>query len=170
MTRFIALCALGSLVALAGCSKPDPDKRLAGLWKTEASIEKLEVTGAPEGAESQLEAMKSTMRTQMVSQFARQECLTEEMASSEDISQGFLQGVASRGDCNFPTKNVGGGKIELAGTCDMGPNKMAIGMNGTTSPEKVDLTLTMKGGAGPGGIQLDLVAKMVGTRIGDCAS
>lgn len=170
MTRLIALCALGSLVALAGCSKPDPDKRMAGKWKTEASIERLEVSGVPRGAEAQFEAMKSGMKAQMKSQFAKEECLTGDMAASEDITKGFEQGLASGGNCTFPTRKVGGGKIEIAGTCQMGPSKMAITMEGTTAPEKVDVNVTMKGGAGAGGPGLDLAMKIVNTRVGECSS
>lgn len=170
MNRTIVLCAAVSLLALAGCSKPDPNKRLAGMWSTKATIDKLELTGVPAGAERQVEAMKGAMRSQMETQFSRQECLTAEAAKSEDITQGFLQGVGSRGDCNFPTRKVGDGKIELAGTCSMGPNKMDIAMNGTTSPEKIDLVMTMKGGGATGGPKLDLATRIVATRTGDCAS
>lgn len=164
----LVLMVAVSTVLLAGCEKVDPDKRKAGNWKTEASLMRLDIKGAPAGAEQQIEALKAQMASQMKSQFGREECVSAEQAAKENISKDFLKGISTGGECNLTTDKVGGGSMDIAGTCKMGPSTMDITMKGTNTSEKIDATVTMKGGAPGGGPQLDMEMKVVATHTGDC--
>lgn len=157
----------GSTALLAGCGTADPDKRKAGAWKTEASLVRLDIEGAPAGAEAQIAALKDQMAAQMKNQLGREECVSAEQAAKENISKDFLKGISTGGECNLTTDKVGGGKMDVAGTCNMGPSKMDITMKGTNGPEKIDAVVTMKGGPASGP-KLDMEMKVIATHTGDC--
>jgi hypothetical protein len=166
MRAFASLTVIGFV--LTGCGSADPDKRKPGLWKTEATLDKLDITGVPKGAEAQIASLKQSMQTQMSNQLGREECLTAEAAAKEDISKGFLQGISSGGQCELTKDTASGGKMDIAGTCTMGPSKMDIAMTGTMAHEKIDAVVTMKGGAPSGGPQMDMKMRVVATHVGDC--
>lgn len=168
MRTMIPLIAAGATLLLSGCGTADPDKRKPGLWKTEATLDKLDVSGVPKGAEAQIAGLKKSMQTQMSSQLGREECLTSEMAAKEDVSKGFLQGISSGGQCQMTNDKVGGGTMDIAGSCTMGPSKMDITMKGTLGHEKIDAVVTMKGGAPAGGPQMDMQMRVVSTYVGAC--
>lgn len=163
-----ALLAVGCAVLLTGCGTADPDTRKAGKWKTEAELVRLDIAGAPPGAEKQIEAMKAQMATQMKSQLGRDECISAEQAAKENVSKDFIKGMSTGGDCKLTTDKVGGGTMDIASTCTMGPSKMDITMKGTNSAEKIDAVVTMKGGAPSGGPQIDMELKVAARHTGDC--
>ena len=170
MTRLVGFVAVTAIVALAGCGTADPGKRKAGSWKTEATVEKLDISGVPAGAEAQVAAMKSAMSAQLKSQFGREQCLSAETAAKENISKDFLQGLSSGGKCELTTDKVGGGKFDLAGVCAIGPSKMNVALKGTQGAEKIDAVVSMTGGGDGGAPKLDMRMKVVTTRTGDCAA
>jgi hypothetical protein len=164
----ITLIALTATALLGGCGTTDPDTRKAGKWTTEVELVRLDIAGAPKGAEKQIEAMKAQMASQMKAQLGREECVSSEQASKEDVSRDFLKGMSTGGDCKLTTDKVGGGNMDIASTCTMGPSKMDITMKGTNSSEKIDAVVTMKGGAPGGGPQIDLEMKVGAKYVGDC--
>ncbi len=170
MRTTMAAMAMGSAMLLAGCGTADPDTRKAGNWKTEATLVRLDVEGAPPGAEKQIAAMKDQMAAQMKNQMGRDECVSAEQAEKEDVSKDFLNGISTGGKCTLTTDKVGGGTMDIAGTCSMGPSKMDITMKGTNSAEKIDAVVTMKGGPAGAGPKLDMEMKVVARHTGDCES
>lgn len=167
MRKTIAAMAMGSAVLLTACGTADPDTRKAGNWKTEATLVRLNIEGLPPGAEQQVAAMKDQMSARMKNQMGREECVTAEQAAKENTSRDFLKGISSGGQCELTTDKVGGGTMDIAGTCTMGPSKLDITMKGTTSAEKIDAVVTMKGDA-PGGPKLDMELKVSARHTGDC--
>lgn len=168
MRMTMAVIAMGSAALLAGCGTVDPDKRKAGNWKTEVELVKLNIEGAPPGAEQQIAAMKDQMGAQMKNQMGRDECVSAEQAAKEDISKDFLKGISSGGDCKLTTDKVGGGAMDIAGACTMGPSQFDIKMKGTNSAEKIDAVVMMKGGPPSGGPKLDMELKVSARHTGDC--
>lgn len=164
----IFLMVAVSAAVLAGCESVDPDKRKAGKWTTEAELVRLDIQGAPPGAEQQIAALKDQMSAQMKSQMGREECVSAEQAAKENISKDFLKGISTGGECNLTTDKVGGGKMDIAGTCNMGPSKMDITMKGANTSEKIDAVVTMKGGPEGGGPKLDMEMKVTAKHTGDC--
>lgn len=163
---YIAACA--TVLALAGCGKTsEPGKREPGKWKMEASLEDLQITGVPDAMKAQMEGMKGQMEQQMKAQAAKEECLTPEAAAKEDVSKGFSDSMGSS-TCEWSKKNVSGGKIDVAGTCTSGAQKMNLTMNGTVESKKVDVAMTMKSDAQAGQPGMSMKLKMVATHMGPC--
>jgi len=180
MKRFATVAALGVALALAGCGKSDdagkadgtatadagatagtatgPIKREAGNWKTEVKLVKFDMPGAPA-------AMKDQMAKQFASAGATETCLTQEQADQEDIANAMAKGY---GDACTWTKNaIGGGTVDVAGTCTANGQKVDLAMAGTMEPKKTDMTITTKTAAPTGG-QMEMQMQVIGTNIGPC--
>src|SRR3546814_15951457 len=72
------------------------------------------------------------------------------------------------GDACTWTKNaIGGGKIDVAGTCTANGQKVDLAMAGTMEPKKTDMTITTKTAAPTGG-QMEMQMQVTGTNIGPC--
>lgn len=167
--RPIIVCAAASLILLGGCgSKPDPNRRLAGMWSTTATIDKLEFSKLRPGTEGQVERMKAEMRSQMINMFNREECVTEQDSKAEDLAASFLLGPGAHELCDLPTNKVGDGKIEVAGSCMMGRFKLEITMTGTVSPEEVAVVMHMRDPGGPDWPAMDFTSHLVTSRTGRC--
>src|SRR3546814_19173620 len=70
------------------------------------------------------------------------------------------------GDACTWTKNaIGGGKIDVAGTCTANGQKVDLAMAGTMEPKKTDMTITTKTAAPTGG-QMEMQMQVTGTNIG----
>jgi Protein of unknown function (DUF3617) len=160
-----------STCALISCSaSTDPNKREPGKWKTVATLENLELTGVPAGMEAQVARMKEQMAAQVKSAGSRDECLTAEQSAKEDISKGLSQGAG--GACKFSKQTIGGGKIDVAGTCSQGGQEMDLVMAGTMSSKNIDVLMTMSSKAktdGPMNMPgMNMKLRMVGTHEGKC--
>ncbi len=163
------LVATTALLALIGCSgAADPNKRKAGKWKTEATLESLELAGLPAGMQAQVESMKAQMAAQLKAQGAREECLTADAAAKEDVSKGITEAFTQGGRCTFARNNVGGGKIDVAGTCTANGQNLDVAMAGTMAPEKVDVQMTLKGAAAAGP-SMNMRMRVVSTHAGACS-
>ena len=171
MRKTYILTVAAVAIALSGCGKSsEPDKREPGKWKTEATLEELELVNAPPAMQAQAAALKDQMSVQLKEQASQEECLTAEAAAKEDISKGISDTLGG-GTCTFSKNEVSGGKIDVVGTCQgQGGQKMAMTMAGTTSSKKVDVTLTMKNEDGAVGPGMNLKMKVVSTHQGKCES
>ncbi len=168
--RLVSMIIVTSaLLALIGCSgSVDPNKRKAGKWKTDATLESLDLTGLPPGMESQIATMKTQMAAQLKAQGAREECLSAEAAAREDVSKGITDGFTQGGRCSFSRNNVGGGKIDVAGTCSANGQNLDVVLAGTMAPDKVDVVMTMKGAASAGPA-MNMRMRVVSTHVGACS-
>ena len=141
-----------------------------GKWETKVTLENLEISGAPAGSEEQVEMMKETIKNSIEGQATRTECLTKEQADKEEVAKAMSK--ATGGQCNFAKEEVGGGKIDVAGTCNMGGQEMEVAMNGTMAPEKIEMTTTMKSEPKGSGVTMqpgmDMAMKTTVTHLGDC--
>src|SRR3546814_11230206 len=98
-------------------------------------------------------AMKDQMAKQFASAGATETCLTQEQADQEDIANAMAKGY---GDACTWTKNaIGGGKIDVAGTCTPNGQKADPAIAGTMEPKTTDLTTTTKTAAANGD-QMDM--------------
>lgn len=170
------------VLALAACSKPaDPaagtgassatttaattaaadgtSRREAGKWEYKTELKDVVMPGMPAQA---IEGMKA----KMASAAAQTQCLTPEQAASEDLSR--IQDNPMGGQCTYDRKSLSGGKIDLAGKCNVNGINMTLTMTGTQSAKAIDATqtmvATMPGGAG----QMRTVATITGRHVGAC--
>ncbi len=139
-----------------------PMKREAGNWKTEMKLVSFDMPGMPAGAKDQ-------MAKGMANAVIPDVCLTKEQAEKEDIANEMSKGQTGGGECNFSKKDIGGGKLDIAGTCK-GPTGQAmnIAMSGTMAPKKVDMTMKMSGAAPTGTGNMSMEMQMIGTNTGPC--
>jgi Protein of unknown function (DUF3617) len=173
MQKLNILIIAASTLALASCgATADPNKREPGKWKTVASLENLELTGVPAGMESQVAKMKEQIGAQIKTAGARDECLTAEQAAKEDVSKGLTQGTG--GACTFSKETIGGGKIDVAGICKQGGQEMNLALNGTMTPTKIDVLMSMTGKPSAGSAMampgMDMKMRIVSTHEGKCTA
>jgi hypothetical protein len=170
-TMQMRMMAAAAVIALAvtGCSKSEsgasassePVKRQAGNWKTDIELVKFEMPGMP--AE-----MKDGMAKMMEGASGMDQCLTAEQAAKEDLAKELSKGPGADGECTWSKKDVGGGKIDIAGKCKANGQEVQLAMAGTMEPTKTDVTITTKGAVPGGQGEMEMVMKMVSTRTGDC--
>jgi Protein of unknown function (DUF3617) len=165
------------LLNLVGCkATSNPDKRDAGKWKTETSLEKFDLIGVPAEMHAQAEQMKAQVRGQIEGQIrtkgAKEECLTQAAAAQEDVSKALAKELSGAGECTFYKNIVGKGKIDVAGLCKISGQDMAITMTGTMASKKVEVLLNMSSkpkamGSGfvPG---MTTSLRLVTTHAGEC--
>ncbi|WP_114520241.1 DUF3617 domain-containing protein [Altererythrobacter sp. ZODW24] len=172
MNRITQLAAVSASFALVACgSAQDPDKRAPGQWETSISLNKLELSGMPPEMQGQVDQMKEQMRSSIERMGGAQtQCLTAEASEKEDVVEGFSK-MAGTG-CEFTKQDVGGGKIDVAGKCNMGGQEMDVTMVGTMTPEKIQMVSTMKSEAETSGVMqkpgLDMEMTTDVVRTGDC--
>ena len=164
MKKFLTVAAIGALVAVAGCSGKGENaggtaKREAGNWKTDVKLVKFEVPGmAPE--------MKTQMTQMMEAASGMDQCLTQEQVDKEDVAAELAKGG---GECKWSKKEVGGGKIDVAGTCTQNGQTVDMAMTGTMAAKKTDVTITTKGKVPTGG-DMEMVMQKTQTHTGPCKS
>lgn len=173
MRNLKCLIVGASCLTLLACSATvDPNKREAGKWRTEASLETLNLTGVPAGMEAQVAKMKEKIGAQIKSAGSREECLSTEQAAKEDVSKGLTQGAA--GACTFSKQTIGGGKIDVAGLCKQGGQEMNLALTGTMSPKKIDVLMTMTGKPSGSSVVsmpgMDMKMRIVSTHMGSCTA
>lgn len=165
MRKIMTVAALGVALAVSGCGKSEnaaaPVKREAGNWKTSLELVKLETPGMP--AE-----LKAGMMQAMESMASRDQCFTQEQIDKEDIAAELAKGPGGGGECSWSKKNVGGGNVDIAGSCTNGGETVDIMMNGTVAARKTDVTATIKGKDPTGGGDMEIVMRMKGEHTGPC--
>ncbi|MDZ3833452.1 MAG: DUF3617 domain-containing protein [Sphingopyxis sp.] len=164
MKKFVAIAAIGALVAVAGCSKTEnaggTTKREAGNWKTDVKLVKFEVPGMPE-------EMKAGMTQMMEGASGMDQCFTQEQVDKEDIAAELAKGPGNGGECTWSKKDVSGGKVDIAGTCTANGQTVDMAIAGTLEAKKSDVTITTKGKVPTGG-DMEMVMQMTSTHTGPC--
>jgi hypothetical protein len=168
--KFLAATALAMMVAACGGGSKEaekqadagPVKREAGNWKTEIKLISLNVPGMND-------QMKSGMSKVFEGMSGIETCLTPEQAAKEDLAKDMSKNAAQGADCTFSKQDVGGGKIDVAGSCKTPQGQaMDIAMTGTLEAKKVDVTATVKGGLPGNAGNMEMVMQMTNTHTGAC--
>lgn len=164
MKQILAIAALGVALAVSGCGKSENAggtvKREAGNWKTDIKLVKFDVPGMPE-------EMKAGMKQMMEGASGMDQCFTQEQVDKEDIAAELAKGPGNGGECTWSKKEVGGGKIDVAGTCKANGQTVDMAMNGTIEAKKNDVTITTKGKVPTGG-DMEMVLQMTSVHTGPC--
>ena len=175
MKKLLTVAAIGAALALAGCGKsedaagtgPDkgvetataaPIKREAGNWKTEVKLVKFAMPGVPDN-------VKDQMAKQFASAAPTEICVTQEQADKDDVAGAMSKGFGDA--CTWSKNEVGGGKLDVAGTCNQGGQKVELAMAGTIEAKKTDVLVTSKGKAPTGG-EMEMQMQVVSTNTGPC--
>ena len=172
MKTFMTVAVLGTALALAGCGKTDdaagtkgsdtassaPVKREAGNWKTEVKLVKFDMPGVPDN-------MKDQMSKQFASAGATEQCVTQEQADKEDVAGAMSKGYGDA--CTWAKNEIGGGKIDVAGSCTSNGQKVELAMAGTMEAKKTDVLITTKGKAPTGG-DMEMQMQVTSTNTGPC--
>ena len=166
MNKLMTLAALGVALTTGGCGKSENSgalvKREAGNWKTDIKLVKFEVPGMP--AE-----MKAGMAQMMEGASGLDQCLTQAQVDQEDIAGELSKGQGGA-DCNWTKKEVGGGTIDIAGTCKANGQEMQMAMAGTMAAKKTDVTITTKGKSPTGDGEMEMVMQMTSSHTGPCTA
>ncbi len=155
----LALSACGK----SGTATPGKDevvKREAGSWKSDISIAKFEVPGAPP-------EMKKMMEGMMQAASAVELCLTPEQAAKEDMAGAMAKNNGAK-DCTFAKKEITGGKIAIDAVCkDQQGQSVNMKMTGTTDPKKTQALVAVSGKT-PTGADMNMEMNMTSTWTGAC--
>lgn len=170
-TRATVAMLVAPIILTACGAAPDPDKRMPGMWETSMTVEKLELTGVPDGMAGQAGAMREAMKTQFDAMNSLPgQCLTPEAAEAEDPAAGFKQVAGNQ--CEFERDTLENGTIDVTGVCNMGGQEMDVTMTGTMTPERIDMTMNMQSDGETSGAMVtpgvDTTLKMEVVRTGDC--
>lgn len=180
MKKFVTVAALGVALAVAGCGKSDDAgksatadagtstdvaasgliKREAGSWKTDVKLVKFDMPGAPA-------AVKDQMAKQFADASGSEQCLTQEQADREDVAGAMSKRFGDA--CTWSKNEVGGGKMDVAGTCTTSGQKVDLAMVGTVKPRKTEVLITTKGPAPTGG-QVEMQMQVTSANVGPCQS
>ncbi len=164
-TLIVSTLALG--LALGGCGGKTETtasgsvKREAGSWKTEITVIKFDVPGAPPEAKTMMEGM-------MKMASAVEVCLTPEQASKEDMASNLAEAQSAK-NCQFSKKNVTGGTIDVEGVCQ-GNRGQSVNMKiaGTIESKKTDAVMSVSGKSPLGEGQMNMEMKVVSSWTGAC--
>lgn len=163
MKQIMTIAALGVALAVSGCGKSENAggtvKREAGNWKTDIKLVKFEVPGMPP-------EMKDGMKQMMEGASGMDQCFTQEQVDKEDIAAELAKGPGNGGECTWSKKEVGGGKIDVAGTCKANGQTVDMAMSGTIEAKKNDVTITTKGKVPTG--DMEMVLQMTSVHTGPC--
>ncbi|NIJ35820.1 hypothetical protein FHR22_000469 [Sphingopyxis panaciterrae] len=179
MKKFVTVAVIGVSLALGGCGKSDssadagaektsgvgasssgPVKREAGNWKTDVKLVKFDMPGVPAN-------MKDQMEKQFAAASGTEQCVTQAQVDQENAADALSKGFGEA--CTWAKKEIGGSKIDVAGTCTSNGQKVELAMNGTMEPKKSDVLVTSKGPAPTGG-QMEMQMQVTSTNIGPCKS
>lgn len=172
MKNFVTVAVVGAALALGGCGKSEkaeggadtaaassaPVKREAGSWKTEIKLVKFDMPGVPDN-------VKDQMSKQFAAAGATEQCLTQEQADKEDVAGSMSKGFGNA--CTWTKNQIGGGKIDVAGTCDQGGQKVELAMSGTLGAKKTDVLVSSKGKSPMGG-DMEMQMQVTSTNTGPC--
>ncbi|WP_428683893.1 DUF3617 domain-containing protein [Sphingopyxis sp.] len=176
MKKFVTVAVVGAALALAGCGKSDdaagakdgdtaaassaPVKREAGNWKTEVKLVKFDMPGVPDN-------VKDQMSKQFAAAGATDQCVTQEQVDKEDLAGALSKGYGDA--CTWTKNQIGGGKLDVAGSCNQAGQKVELAMAGTLAAKKTDILVTTKGKAPTGG-DMEMQLQVVSTNTGPCKS
>ena len=169
MKKFLTVVAIGAALALNGCGKSDDKaaspagtvKREAGNWKTDVKLVKFEMPGVPDN-------VKDQMSKQLAAASGTEQCLTQEQADNEDIAGALSKDYAEA--CTWNKNRIAEGKIDVAGTCTQGSQKVELALAGSLGAEKTDVLVTSKGKSPMGGGDMEMQIQVTSTHIGPCKS
>lgn len=167
MKKFLTVAAIGAALALGGCGKSDDTatsstgtvKREAGNWKTDVKLVKFEMPGVPDN-------VKDQMSKQLAAASGTEQCLTQEQADKEDVAGALSKGYGEA--CTWNKNQIGSGKIDVAGTCTQGAQKVELALAGTVDAKKTDILVTSKGKSPMGGGDMEMQMQVTSTNIGPC--
>lgn len=167
MKKFLTVAAMGAALALGGCGKSDDTaaasagtvKREAGNWKTDVKLVKFEMPGVSEN-------VKDQMSKQLAAASGTEQCLTQEQADKEDIAGALSKGYGEA--CTWSKNQIGDGKIDVAGTCTQGTQKVELALAGTLDAKKTDILVTSKGKSPMGGGDMEMQMQLTSTNVGPC--
>ncbi|MBJ7499182.1 MAG: DUF3617 domain-containing protein [Sphingopyxis sp.] len=167
MKKFLTVAVTGAALALSGCGKSDDKpanpagtvKREAGNWKTDVKLVKFEMPGVPEN-------VKDQMSKQLAAASGTEQCLTQEQADNEDVAGALSQGYGQA--CTWNKNRIADGKIDVAGTCTQGSQKVELALAGSLDARKSDVLVTSKGKSPMGGGDMEMQMQVTSTNIGPC--
>lgn len=167
MKKFLTVAAVGAALALSGCGKSDNTaaasagmvKREAGNWKTDIKLVKFEMPGVPDN-------VKNQMSKQLAAASGTEQCLTQEQADKEDVASALSKGYGDA--CTWSKNEIGSGKIDVAGTCTQGTQKVELALAGTLDTKKTDVLVTSKGKSPMGGGDMEMQMQVTSTNVGPC--
>ena len=167
MKKYLTVAAIGAALALGGCGKSEDTatsstgtvKREAGNWKTDVKLVKFEMPGVPEN-------VKDQMSKQFAAASGTEQCLTQEQADKEDVAGALSKGYGEA--CTWNKNQIGSGKIDVAGTCTQGAQKVELALAGTLDTKKTDVLVTSKGKSPMGGGDMEMQMQVTSTNIGPC--
>ncbi|WP_447764246.1 DUF3617 domain-containing protein [Sphingopyxis panaciterrae] len=176
MRKFVTVAVLGVSMAVGGCGKSDssadagaekasgaasssaPVKREAGNWKTDVKLVKFDMPGVPA-------SMKDQMEKQFAAASGTEQCVTQAQVDQENAADTLSKGFGE--SCTWSKKEIGGSKVDVAGTCTSNGQKVDLTMAGTMEAKKSDVLVTSKGPA-PAGGQMEMQMQVTSTNIGPC--
>jgi len=167
MKKLLTVAVAGAALALGGCGKSDDAtassagtvKREAGNWKTDVKLVKFEMPGVPDN-------VKDQMSSQLAAASGTEQCLTKEQADKEDVAGALSKGYGEA--CTWNKNQIGDGKIDVAGTCTQGAQKVELALAGTLGAKKTDVLVTSKGKSPMGGGDMEMQMQVTSTNIGPC--
>lgn len=132
-----------------------------GQWEATTEILSASVPGVPA---EQLKQMLQPMvgRKSMVSN-----CITPQQAAKP--SANFLAAQQNK-NCTYRDWKMDAGKMTGIMTCDGGqiPGKVVMNMSGDYGSTSYDLDMDMNTTDLPGGMKMNIKAKTIGRRVGEC--
>ena len=166
MKKFLTVAAVGAGLALSGCGKSDNTaaasarmvKRDAGNWKTDIKLVKFEMPGVPDKVKAQMAKPLAASRSE--------QCLTQEQADHEDIAGTMSKAFGEA--CTWSRNQVGGGKIDVVGTCTQGAQKVDLALAGTLDASKSDVLIISRGKSPMGGGDMEIRMRVASANIGPC--
>jgi Protein of unknown function (DUF3617) len=156
----LSLTACGKSDTAASAKKGEVVKRDAGSWKSDITIGKFEVPGAPP-------EMKKMMEGMMKQASAIELCLTPDQAAKEDMAGAMAKNNGAK-DCTFAKKEITGGTIAIDAVCkDPQGQSVNLKMAGTNEAKKTQALVTV-GGKTPTGANMTMEMNMSSVWTGAC--
>lgn len=167
MKKFLTVATIAATLASGGCGKSENTaasstgtvKREAGNWKTDVKLVKFEMPGVPD-------KVKDQMSKQFAAASGTEQCLTQEQADKEDVAGALSKGYGEA--CTWSKNQIDSGKIDVAGTCTRGAQKVELALTGTLDTKKTDVLVTSKGKSPMGGGDMEMQMQVTSTNIGSC--
>ncbi|HEV7312803.1 DUF3617 domain-containing protein [Sphingopyxis sp.] len=167
MKKFLTVAAISAALALGGCGKSEDKatkpagtvKREAGNWKADVKLVKFGMPGVPDNVKDQLAKQLAAGR-------GTEQCLTQEKADKEDVAGALSKGYGEA--CTWNNNQIGDGKIDVAGTCTQGQQKVELVLAGTLEAKKTGVLVTSKGKSPMGGGDMEMQMQVSSTNIGHC--
>src|SRR3546814_17835650 len=93
--------------------------------------------------------IKEQMAKQFASAGATETCVTQEQIDQEDVADAMSKSYGE--GCTWAKNNIGGGSIDVAGTCTAHGQKLDLAMTGLMAPKTTEVTNTTQMTAPTGG-------------------